>query len=180
MASLAERTREAVRRRPALRTALAAGAVNHTAAARLLAGAVGAAGDDVEAVAAALRRYGETLSLDRTDAGGSVRMVTGVGLTDDGDGDGDGAGAGGETLLAVGDRAVVDGGGSLTALVVEGGTPGSDALAAVLARLDAEGLAVEAAGTCDGAAVVVVGRRDAPDALRAVEDALGSVPRVTE
>jgi len=175
MASLAERTREAVRCRPALRTALAASAVNHTAAARLLAEEVGATGDDLEAVAAALRRYAETLSLDRADTGGSVRMVTGVGLVD-----ADGADTGNaDHLLSVGDRAVVEGAGDHTALVVDG-AGGGTTLAAVLARLDAEGVAVPAAGASDGHAVVVVGRRDGADAVRAVEDALGRVPRVVD
>ncbi len=174
MASLAERTREAVRRRPALRTALAAGAVNHTAAARLLAEAVGATDDDLEAVAAALRRYADALSVERTDAGRSVRMVTGVGVVE-----GDDGGADAERLLAVGDSAVVAGAGDHTALVVDGAGDGAT-LAAVLARLDAEGVAVAAAGAGGDGAVVVVGRRDGADALRAVEDALGAVPRVTE
>ncbi|PSQ40560.1 hypothetical protein BRD10_02000, partial [Halobacteriales archaeon SW_12_71_31] len=61
--TIAARTREAVRARPALRTALAADAVNYTAAARLIAtdAAVDADDDDHEAVAAALRRYADEL-----------------------------------------------------------------------------------------------------------------------
>ena len=49
-----------------------------------------------------------------------------------------------------------------------------DALRSVLGRLATEGIAVEAAGVGDEALIVVVGRRDGPDALRAVEDALGT------
>lgn len=171
--SLAARTRETVARRPALRIALAAGAVNHTAAARLLADDVGADPDDHDAVAAALRRHADRLRLEREDAGASVRMVTGVGLVAADETDAD------DRLLSVGDRAVLEDAGERTALVVEG-TPDGRGLQAALSRLAAEGIAVDAAGTCADRAVVVVGRRAGADALRAVEDALQGVPRVVE
>ncbi|MDX1748043.1 MAG: hypothetical protein R3324_19085, partial [Halobacteriales archaeon] len=54
--SLAEDTRQAVRRRPWLLTALQAGVVNYAAAARSL-----DIGADLDAVATALRRFAERL-----------------------------------------------------------------------------------------------------------------------
>ncbi len=180
MPSLAARTRAAVRRRPALRAALAAGAVNHTAAARLLAADLDLAADDHDAVAAALRRYGDALTLSRSTVTASVRMVTGVGtVAADGDGDSDDPGSS-ATLLSVGDRAVREGAGSETALVVEGSDVDARSLSAVLPRLAAEGVSVETTGATAGRAVVVVPRRAGADAVRAVEDALDAVPTVHE
>lgn len=176
MPSLAARTREAVRARPALRVALAAGAVNHTAAARLIAADLDLGTDDHDAVAAALRRHAEELRLERGERQGSVRMVTGVGVVD-------AAGeteSGSDTLLVVGDRVVREGAGSQTALVLEGRDVDARALSAALARLDAEGIDVAAAGVSEDTAVLVVGRRDGADGVRAVEDALDSVFVVAE
>jgi hypothetical protein len=55
--SLASETRDAVRARPFLHDALAAGVVNYAAAARAL-----DIGGDVDAITAALRRFAEELS----------------------------------------------------------------------------------------------------------------------
>jgi len=169
--SLAAKTRETVRARPALRAALAVGAVNYTAAARLVAADVGADPDDHGAVAAALRRYADDLDVECVSTDAIVRMVTDIDVAEETDA--------GDELLAVG-SGVVDSAGSRTALVAESGDLDGRALGTVLARLDAEGIAVAAAGTAGSRAVVVVDRRDGADALRAVEDALDSVPVVGE
>ena len=72
--TVAAEAREAVRERPFLETALRAGVVNYTAAARFL--EVG----DEEAVAAALRRYaGELDDYRPPDRRASVSMRSGVG-----------------------------------------------------------------------------------------------------
>ncbi|PSQ60296.1 hypothetical protein BRD18_01415 [Halobacteriales archaeon SW_7_71_33] len=168
--TIAARTREAVRACPALWTALAADAVNYTAAARLIAADVDADDDDHEAVVAALRRYADELRVERVSTDASVRMVSGVGLVDRSETE--------TSLLTVGERAVVDGAGTHTALVIEGEDLDGRALGTVLARLDAEGIAADAAGLADERAVVAVDRRDGADAVRAVEDALDAVPAV--
>lgn len=159
MASLAERTREAVDARSFLRTALAAGVVNYAAAARLL---------DIEgeqdAVATALRRYADDLDYAEEDADARVRMESGLGESESG-------------LLAVNGTAYESGAGSLTGIVATGEVR-PRALAAVLGRLDAADIDPEAAGVVDGALFVVVSRRDGPNALRAVEGALDAVSRV--
>ena len=153
--TVAADTRAAVRERPFLQTALRAGVVNYTAAARFL--DVG----EEEAVAAALRRYAEDLDdYEAPDRRASVSMRSGVGPAGDG-----------EALLAVGDATYAADGGDSTA-VVAGGEVDADALADVLARLRTAGVDVEAAAGAEGSLVVVVGRRAGADAVRAVEDAL--------
>ena len=167
--TLADRAREAARRHPFVLEGLAAGVVNYTAAARFL----DLAGEE-EAVATALRRYAGDLrrSTDGRDA--RVTMQTGVGI---GDGDaGTGAGDDADPLLSVGGTTVTDGG-DHTALLARGSVD-APALAAVLRRFEAEGIDPTAAGVAGDALVVVVGRRSGADALRVVEDALGSVSSV--
>jgi hypothetical protein len=179
--TVAERARAAVRARPALHDALRAGVVNHAALATRL-----DVDGDPEAVAAALRRYAGTLEApDRTAGSPRVRMRSGVGLVgpdgDEGDGrdDGDGGdeagdveGAADDPPLAVGGTRLRDGG-SLTAVHAAGDVD-ARALGAVLGRLRVEGVDVEAAGVGGESLLVVVARRDGPDALRLVEDALKS------
>jgi len=159
--SLAAETRQAVRARPFLRDALRAGVVNYTAAARYL-----GLGDE-EAVAAALRRYAEDLpdyEPPGSDADARVTMRSGLGPTDEP----------GEALLRVGDVSLAPESGDLTGVTATGDGVDPRALGNVLARLDSEGVAVGAAGATDGVLLVAVNRRDGPDALRVVEDALGT------
>lgn len=158
--TVAERTREAVRAHPFLYRALGAGVVNYIAAARFL--DVG----DEEAVAAALRRYADDLPDDRPDdlpddRRVRVDMKSGLGPAADP----------ADAVLAVGDTALSPGGGSLTGILATGDI-GPDALADVLVRLRVEDVPVEAAGASEGHLAVAVGRRDGPNALRLVEDAL--------
>ncbi len=160
--SLADRTREAVRERPFLRAALGAGVVNYTAAARYL--DVG----DTEAVATALRRHAEKLDPPADPPGGRVSMESGLAAV--GADEGAAAGEDDGPVLRVGGRGFAPAGGSLTGVVAEGGV-GPAELRRALGRLDAEDVAVEAAGLAD-ALVVVVARRDGPTALRAVEAAV--------
>lgn len=154
--SVAEATREAVRERPYLYDALRAGMVNYTAAARTL----GIDGE-TEAVATALRRFAEELDSDPESSEASVSMVSGLGRVESG-----------EAVLSVGDETFADGAGSLTAIVASGDCS-ARSLGDVLGRLRVVDIPVEAAAGTDGTVAVVVARRDGPDALRVVEDAVG-------
>lgn len=174
--SVAERARAAVRARPSLHDALRAGVVNHAA----LAAELDVDGDP-EAVAAALRRYAATLDAPgREERSTRVTMHSGVGPAGRaGDAsapaeadEAGGARADSRPLLVVGGTALRSDG-SLTAVRASGDVDGP-ALAAVLARLRVEGVDVEAAGVGGDSLLVAVARRDGPDALRLVEDALKS------
>ena len=156
--NIASETRAAVRREPFVYDALAAGILNYTAAARYL-----DVGQEEEAVAAALRRYAEEISHpDGPTSSPRVDMQRGLGPVDAAD-----------ALLTVGDAAFGPTDGSLTAILVSGDVPVT-ALGSVLARLDVEGIAVEAAGGSRGHLVCLVEAGDGADALRAVEETLGS------
>jgi len=178
--SLAAETRAAVRARPWLLRALRAGVVNYTAAAESL-----DVEGDADSIATALRRFAEDLSpVELTERDATVRMRSGVGLAGVDRVGSDESGAtipeataetDAETLLSVGEAAIVTTDGSLTALVVEGAVD-SAALAAVVERLAAENVVVDAAGVAGDELVVVVPRRDGANALRLVESALESVP----
>ena len=164
--SLAEETRTAARRRPALVAALRAGVVNYTAAARLLSAEVEG---DTESVATALRRFAESLPDRETEARDvRVSMLSGLGELDESEGDRD-------CPLSVGGTALAPDAGSLTGIVAEGDVD-DRALAHVLGRLDVENVRVRTAGVADATLVIAVERRDGPDALRVVEDALSAVP----
>lgn len=156
--TLAAETRRAVREHPFLYEGLRAGVVNYSAAARFL--DVG----ETDAVVAALRRYAEELP-DRESHSGDVRvtMQSGVGPTEDPS----------EALLVVGDTALAASSGDLTAAVATGDADVS-LLRRALGRFAAEDIAVEAAGVGEKSLVVVVGRRDGPDAIRTLEAAAGS------
>ncbi|PSP85132.1 hypothetical protein BRC96_03410 [Halobacteriales archaeon QS_6_64_34] len=155
--SLAAATRDAVRERPFLYDALRAGVVNYTAAARTL-----DVDGDTDAVATALRRFAEELSDGPVhDSEASVSMQSGLGRVETDD-----------ALLVVGDTRLGEGAGSLTGIVASGDVSGA-ALGDVLGRLRVADIAVEAAGVGEGTLVVVVQRRDGPDALRAVESTAG-------
>jgi len=155
MTSLASRTREAVRAQPFLYDALRAGVVNYSAAARTL-----DVDGDEEAVATALRRYAEELpEYAATESGARVSMESRLGqVTDDGD----------DPLLTVGGVAYAKGAGSATGIVATGDVD-TASFERVLGALRAEEIAVEAAGFAAGTTTLVVGRRDGPNAVRAVE-----------
>jgi len=154
--SLAATTREAVRERPFLYDALRAGVVNYTAAARTL-----DVEGDTDAVATALRRFAEELPDDPVhESEARVSIQSGLGRVDS------------DGLLTVGDTRVGEGAGSLTGIVASSDVSPA-ALAEVLGRLRAADIAVEVAGVSDETLVVVVQRRDGPDALRVVEGAVG-------
>jgi hypothetical protein len=154
--TLAEQARDAVRARPFVHEALRAGVINYSAAARLL--DVG----EEDAVAAALRRYGEELA-DRNEPGRSahVTMHSGVGRVADPE----------DGLLTVGGVAFAPGEGSLTAVLVDGDVD-PRLLTRALARLNAEDVAAEAAGVAGDTLVVLVERRDGPQVVQFLEDAL--------
>jgi hypothetical protein len=155
--TLAADTREAVRSHPFLHDALRAGVLNYSAAARFL-----DVDGETDAVVAALRRYAEDLpDYEAPTRGAAVSMRRGLG-----DGDPEAA------LLVVGETALVPDAGSLTGLLATGDVDAA-ALRVVLGRLDTADIGVEAAAVGEDALVVVVAGREGPDALRAVEDALG-------
>lgn len=154
--TVAADARAAVREHPFLETALRAGVVNYTAAARFL-----DVGDEA-AVAAALRRYAEELDgYEPTERRASVSMRSGIGPAAEYE----------EGLLSVGGTAYAAAGGEFTAVLAEGDVD-AGALADVLGRLGTAGVGVEAAGGAAGTLAVVVDRRDGADAVRAVEGAL--------
>jgi hypothetical protein len=154
--SLASETRDAVRARPFLRDALAAGVVNYAALAREL-----DLEGDTEAITAALRRFAEELP-DPTAPGSetTVRMKSGLEPIDGADDD-----AG---LLRVGEYGYAAGTGSFTGVLATGDL-GAGALERALGRLRSHGVGVEAAGVAGGTLLVVVGRRDGADAVRLIE-----------
>jgi hypothetical protein len=159
--SLASDARDAIRERPFLLTALRAGVVNYRAAAEFLE----LDGDD-DAVATALRRFAADLGdYEATSRSIRVAMRSGIGRTDDA----------GDALLSVGEAAFDADGGSLTALVAAGDVD-AGVLAFALSRLGTAAVPVEAAAVGDESLVVVVPRRDGPNALRVVESAVESVP----
>lgn len=160
--TLAAEARAAVRERPFLLSALRAGVVNYTAAARAL-----ELDGDEEAVATALRRFGEDLTtLEYSDQRSRVSMETGLGTAD---------GADDDALLDVGGTRLARGAGDETGIFATGDVD-APALAWVLDRLVAADVDVAAAGVAGDALVVVVSRRDGPNALRVVEEALAAVP----
>ena len=175
--SLAAETREAVRRRPVLYDGLRAGIVNYTAAAESL-----DIDGDTEAIATALRRFGDSLSADDADADGgsgageksdrslTVRMESGIDRVD-ADAllavDGVGFGGDGDTEPT---PDVADESPSLTAIHATGDVD-SELLATVVDRLRIDEIEVHAAGVADDALVVLVPRRSGATALRLVEAA---------
>jgi len=167
--SLAAETREAVRQRPTLYDALQAGILNYTAAADSL-----DIDGDTEAIATALRRFGESLSTAddeaERDRSMTVRMESGIDRVDTDARlavDGVSFGTNADTEPAAD---VADGSASLTAIHATGDVD-SDLLATVLDRLRIADIEVAAAGVADDALVVVVPRRAGATALRLVEAA---------
>jgi hypothetical protein len=163
--SLAERTREAVRSRPFLVAALQSGVLNHAAAARQL-----DLQGDPEAIATALRRYGESLAgPTEPDRSVTVRMQTGVGT----------GAAADDALLAVGDVSIGSPG-EQTAILVTGEVDPLT-LGVVLDRLATAEIDPVAAAASSDSLIVVVANREGATALRSVEAAVESLspPRPT-
>lgn len=152
--TIAERARTAAKEHPFILEGLREGVINYTAAARYL--DVG----DVDAVAAALRRYATELEAaereQTTDL--RLRMVTGVGETDDP----------GEALLHVGDRSYVPESGSLTAIVATGAIP-PWAIGWLRWELAERELTVHASGGDRDGLILLTDRGDGPAVLRIVE-----------
>ena len=170
--SLAAETRRAVDRHPFLLTALRAGIVNYTAAARYL-----ELDGETDAIATALRRYADELPAVETEPRDvRVRMESGIGPLE-----GDGADSGERSatrtgLVTVGGTAFGPCDGDRTAIVATGNVDAS-ALAETLARLSVADISPGAAGIAGETMVVVVDRLEGATALRTVEDALENVPR---
>lgn len=168
--TVAERTRAAVRDHPFLYDALRAGVVNYTAAARFL-DIDTDSGPDVDAVAAALRRYATDLDYCPPEGDARVTVESGLGTAAHRANTGAGAGGDSDVLLAVGDTALVADEGSLT-VVLATGDVGPETLRAVLGRCVAADIDIEAAGVAGNGLLVAVSRRDGPDALQRVESAV--------
>ncbi|WP_408958665.1 hypothetical protein [Natrinema sp. 74] len=168
--SLAAETRRAVDRHSFLRTALRAGVVNYTAAARYL-----DIDGEPDAVATALRRYADELPAYETDSRAvRIRMESGIGPLEGSEDGADVRGATEDALVTVGGAAFGPDSGDRTAIVATGDVE-TAALADVLARLSIEGLSPNAAAVADGTMVVVVDRREGANALRLIEAALECV-----
>ncbi|RDI70853.1 DUF7523 family protein [Halopelagius longus] len=166
--SLAAETRDAVRERPYLLSALRAGVVNYTAAAESL-----DVEGDTDSVATALRRFADDLpdlTTEYRDA--TVRMRSGVGLAGE---DVEAADAD-DRVVTVGGVEMVAADGPMTALVAKGDVD-ARALSAAVDRLAAEDVVVDAAGVADDELAIVVPRREGANALRIVEGALHEVAR---
>ena len=163
LVTLAAATRRAVRATPFIRDALRAGVLNYTAAARFL--DIG----DEEAVAAALRRYGAELPAIEShgpDLRARVSMQSGLAHTEDPE----------DALLVIAETMLRAGDGDLTGLTITGRDVGPTILGRLIARLAAEELNIVATGGTAGVSLVIVHRRDGPDALRFVEAALEADP----
>lgn len=166
--SLAAETRDAVRERPYLLSALRAGVVNYAAAAESL-----DVEGDTDSVATALRRFADDLpdlTTEHRDA--TVRMRSGVGLA----GEDVDASPDDDRVVTVGGVEMVAADGPMTALVANGDVD-ARALSAAVDRLAAEDVLVDAAGVADDELVVVVPRRQGATALRIVESSLQEVIR---
>ncbi len=160
--SLAGETRRAIDRHPFLECGLRAGVVNYTAAARYL-----EVEGETDAIATAIRRYGEELSsLETTAVDARVRMESGVGVLEDAT----------DPLCVVGGVAFGADAGDQTAIVATGEVDAA-ALATVLELLAIEGIDPTASAVAGETLLVVVARTDGATALRTVESALESVPR---
>ncbi len=153
--SLAAETREAVRQRPTLYDGLRAGIINYTAAAEQL-----DLDGDREAIAAALRRFAESISENAdsdptADRSLTVRMNRGV--------DPDEA-----TSLPVlnGDEVATDG--PVTAIRASGDVDAA-VLASALDRLRIADIDVVAAGVTSETLVILVEQRAGANALQLVE-----------
>ncbi|RQG89792.1 hypothetical protein EA462_07170 [Natrarchaeobius halalkaliphilus] len=160
--SLAGETRRAIEDHPFLVTALRAGVVNYTAAARFL-----EIDGETDAIATALRRYAEELPAYETrprDA--RVRMESGIGPVDPADD---------TAFVSVAGAALGSGGDDLTAILATGDVDAL-ALAGVLRRLALEEIEPITAGVSDDTLIVVVDRLKGANALRAVENALEKIP----
>lgn len=166
--SLAAETRDAVRERPYLLSALRAGVVNYAAAAESL-----DVEGDTDSVATALRRFADDLpdlTTEYRDA--TVRMRSGVGLA----GEDVDASPDDDRVVTVGGVEMVAADGPMTALVAKGDVD-ARALSAAVDRLAAEDVLVDAAGVADDELAVVVPRRQGATALRIVEESLHEVVR---
>lgn len=153
--SLAADTRAAVRAEPFLFDALRAGVVNYAGLARDL----DLEGDD-DAIAAALRRFAEELDPpDPPERSVRVRMESGL------------APAERSPLFVVGGLGYEVGGGDRTGVIASGELDPA-ALERVLGLLRVNDVAVDAAGVTDETLLVVVPRRDGPEALRTIENDL--------
>jgi len=148
--TLAEQARKAASEHPFIRDALEAGVLNYSAAARFL--DIG----DEEAVAAALRRYGEELTREQPETDVRVTMETGLGRSE------------GDGLLAIGNAEFVPGAGSLTAISVSGSCS-VRLFRRILGRCETADVEILAAGCSNDGIVVVVARQNGPDALRLIE-----------
>lgn len=157
--TIAERTREAVRTEPFLHEALRAGVLNYTAAARYL--DVG----DVDAVSAALRRFGDDLEPAADDGTARVRMHSGLGRRREDDSDE-------PALPGIDGAGFVPDAGSLTAIVATGDIC-TRHCASVLSVVDAHDIEVTAFGMRAETLVLVVANSAAPETVRLVESVVG-------
>lgn len=167
--SLAAETRDAVAEQPFLVSALRAGIVNYTAAARFL-----EIDGEHEAIAAALRRYADDLTnFESQSRAVRVTMQSGLEIVESPTAE-EGEF---EPLFCVGGIAITEtsGSGSCTGILAAGDVDAAT-LSVVLDSLAFEDIPVTAAGVGGECMIVVVDRLDGANAVRAVERAVENVP----
>lgn len=146
--------REAIRRHPSLLVALRAGVLNYSAAARFL------DLEDVDAGAAALRRYANELPAYVGEPPElRIRVLGEVGPISDPS----------EALLVVGETHLGEGEGDWSAVLATGEIAPADA-GGILEALRVQGIEPVAAGAEPGRFVLVVERGETHTAIRAVEE----------
>ena len=154
--SIAERTRGEARKYPFLVEALRARILNYTAAARFL--DIG----DIDAVAAALRRFADEVSTHEPVPGDvRLRMITGIGPTTDRENE----------LLAIGDRVFAPESGDLTAIVADGHIS-MRAVTHILWQITEYQISVYACAFDEDRLIVTTDRNEGPAVLRIVEETL--------
>ncbi|WP_267639662.1 DUF7523 family protein [Haloarchaeobius amylolyticus] len=161
--TLARETRDAADDHPFLLAALRAGVVNYSAAARFL-----SVDGEEEAVATALRRYADALpDFETGNRDVRVTMQSGIAPVDEDDGT--------EPLLRVGEQGYTKASGGGATAILATGMVDAALCQQVLGRLETDGVGVSALGFDADALVVLVDRREAANALRAVEAAAEAV-----
>ena len=159
--SLAAETRRAIETYPFLVTALRADVVNFTAAARFL-----EVDGEIEAVAAALRRYADDLPPLETHARESrVTMQSGLGPVENDE----------DALLVVGETKLGGGDGNSTGILATGDVD-ARSFATALHAITQDDVTVHAAGIAYETMIVVVDRLAGANAVRAIERVLEHVP----
>lgn len=173
--SLAAETRAAARAHPWLVTALRADIINYRAAASFL-----DLEGDIDSVARALRRFGDSLN-NFTTVGESdipIRMHHGVDIVSDTHDMVQNQGeASVDILLRLNNEFIITADGQLSAIIVDTVPDMTiSGFTTAIERIQMEDINIKAAGTLQDMFIVIVPRRKGASALRSVEAALTVIP----